>query len=166
MKFDTYKNSVNEFTLKTLSNSAAKMIPEATELVAFKNIDTSYQYGSDPVDIFVVSIEAVIYGDTFYVYNTSKIDFSEALELCVKEIKTIKHRFADIKGKHRKKENVSHILTTFLIDQFSFRKLHKLKHSELLESNVIDKILGIVKRSSSPSEALLQVQSLPISNPI
>lgn len=164
MKYDTLNNSVNQFTLKSLSSNATKLIPESTELVAFKNTHTTHQLGTNAPVIFVVSIKAVIYGDTFYIYNTSHIDFSEALELCSIEVKKLKHKFADIKGKYRKGEDFSAALTTFLIDQFSFRKLHQLKHSEILETNIIDKILGIVKRSPTPSEALLNTHSLSISN--
>ena len=161
MKATTRNNSLDDFTLRTLSTKVQKEIPHATELLAFKITRGS---NLNKQTLCAISIQVIIDEDIFYIYNMDEESFENTIPQCKEEIYSIYEVFDKINTSYTSETLNNPKLISLLMSQYTFRKFHSLIKPKLTDSNKIDKIYKCVTASNSPSEALSSVHSIDLTN--
>ena len=143
MFYTSHQNSVDEFTLKSLSNHIVKKVPNAKEFVAFKKVLSSENKA------FYSSISAEFDFAYIHSFNVSQTDFIDSINECIKKLYSNYNTFDSLNEKFKKGIDISGDLNQFLMEQYSAIAFHS-RSIPRMSSSTFQDIFDIVRKSCDP----------------
>lgn len=157
-------NTVNEFTLKSLSIEAEKYNFDILELNAFKKVADGDVFSQNMNESFFVSLKHNFNGNVFHIYYKSQNSFSEALENCIINGNKTIERFNNVCNLFETGLDYQSDLFYFLSSEYSFRKYHLFNSNPYIENDVVMDLINISRNADTPVEAILKLDTLNFDN--